>query len=154
VQFGREERVENLFRQLRREAYAGVTDRDKNLLVVSPLRLDDHLSDSIHALHRFDAVDDQIHCNLLQLHSISHDLRKVGRQFCADRYVVSRCLAAQEGDGFSVDIVYIDKLSMRGTSAIDVQLLMCSAILAIFWTSIQPERRYSGGQCAWRCANH
>jgi hypothetical protein len=54
-----------------------------------------------------------IHRHLPQLHAISDDLGKIGCQFCADRYVVSRCLVAHKGDGFSIDIVYIDKLSMR-----------------------------------------
>ena len=62
--------------------------------------MDDQLSYSINIFHRFDAVDDQIHRDLLQLHAISDDLRKIGRQFCPHRYVVSHCLVAQECDRF------------------------------------------------------
>jgi hypothetical protein len=47
------------------------------------------------------------------LHAISDDLRKIGCQFRPDRYVVSHRLVAQEGDGFSNDLVYI-KLSIQG----------------------------------------
>src|SRR5580658_6834783 len=84
VGLGGKERVEYLFRQLRWKAYAGITDRNENLLAVSSLRLDEHLSYSINIPHRFDAVDDQIHHNLLQLHSIAGDPRKIGRQFSPD----------------------------------------------------------------------
>ena len=118
----------DLFRQLRRKPYASITDRNKNLLVFSSLRLDDHLSHPIDILHRFDAVDDQIHRNLLQLHAVADDLRKVVCQFGPDRYVVSHCLVAQEGDGFSNDLVYIKNLSIRTPfSNCERILLMMSA---------------------------
>src|SRR5580692_1576677 len=52
--------------------------------------------------------------DLLQLHTISDDLRKIGCQFSPDRYVVSHCLVAQEGDGLSIDLVYINNLSIQG----------------------------------------
>jgi pimeloyl-ACP methyl ester carboxylesterase len=36
-------------------------------------------------------------------------------QFLPHRYVMSHCLAAQEGDGLSIDLVYINNLSTQGT---------------------------------------
>jgi hypothetical protein len=48
------------------------------------------------------------------LHAISDDLREIGCKFRADRYVVSRCLVAPQGDGFSIDLVYINNHSMLG----------------------------------------
>ena len=75
VGFRCKERIKNLFRELRRDPHAGVTDRNKNPLILSSLRPDDHLTYPIHVLHRFNAVDDQIHHDLLQLHAISNDLR-------------------------------------------------------------------------------
>jgi hypothetical protein len=116
VGFGCKERVEYLFRQLRRKPYAGITDRHKNLVAFSAPRLDDHLSYPVNVLHRLDAVDDQIHRDLLQLHAIADDLRNIVGQFRPDRDVVSPCLAAQEGDGFSIDLVYINNLALEGTS--------------------------------------
>ena len=58
VGLGRKERVEYLFREVRRKSYAGITHRYKNLPVLSSLRFDDQLSHSIDVLHGFDTVDD------------------------------------------------------------------------------------------------
>ena len=83
-------------------------------LVLGLLRPDDQLPYSINIFHRFDAVDDEIHRDLLQLHAISDDLRKVGRQFRPHRYVVSHCLVAQKCNRFRNNLIYIKSLLFRG----------------------------------------
>jgi hypothetical protein len=98
---------------MRWKPYAGVTEGHKNLLVFSSLGLDDQLSYSINVLHRFDAVDDQIHRDLLQWHAISDHQKKIGCQFRSDQYVVSHGLVAQEGNGLSNNLVYIKSLSLH-----------------------------------------
>ena len=47
--------------------------------------------------------------------TIPHDLGKICRQFRPDRYVVSRCLAAQEDDHLSNEFVHIDQFPFRST---------------------------------------
>src|SRR6267142_1988475 len=69
---------ENLIRLLRRQAHSCVADRNYNLFVFCLLRLNQQLSLPIHIFHRFDAIEHQIHKNLLQQHAISHHLRKTG----------------------------------------------------------------------------
>ena len=86
------------------------------MLVFGSLRLDDDLSYSINVPHRFNAVDDQIHRHLLQLHAISDDLGKVGRKFRADQYAGSPRLVAQQSDGLLIDLVDINNLSIGGAS--------------------------------------
>jgi hypothetical protein len=58
LRLGCKERVEYLFRKLRRKPSAGIAGRNKNLLVFGSLRLDDDLSYAINVPHRFNAVDD------------------------------------------------------------------------------------------------
>src|SRR5713101_7974085 len=65
-------RIEDLVRLLRGQPYAGITDGDHKLLVFRSPRLDGKLARSIHILHRINAVTDEVHHDLLQLHVISH----------------------------------------------------------------------------------
>jgi hypothetical protein len=97
------------------ETRTGITHGHEQLLVFTPLRFDGQLSYSFNVLHRFEAVQDQIHRDLLQLNTISDDLRKVGCQFRPNRDVVSYCLAAQESGGFSNDLVYVKNLPIRSS---------------------------------------
>src|SRR5712691_1320597 len=109
------ERIEDLVRLLRGKPYAGIADGHHKSLVFRSLRFDDELARPIHIFHRIDAVTDEVHHDLLQLHAISHDLGKVRRQVPADRYGVSRHLAAQEDDHLSNNFVYIQQLPLRST---------------------------------------
>src|ERR1700733_16077393 len=84
VRLGSKKRVEDLVRMLWGKSYAGVADGDMKLLIPPLLRLDDHLTRSVYFLHRVDAVHDQIHHHLLQLHAISHDPGKIRGQFHLD----------------------------------------------------------------------
>jgi hypothetical protein len=56
----------------------------------------------------------QVHYDLLQLHAISDDPGKVGRQFGSDRNIVSPRLGAQEVDGFANDLADFESLSIDG----------------------------------------
>src|ERR1700739_4620911 len=100
VCFSRKERIEDILRHLRGEPYARITQRNKNLLALISLRLDGELSCSIDFLHRFDAIDEQIHHNLLQLQTISNDLRQIGCQLRSYRDVGSHWFCAQQGNRF------------------------------------------------------
>jgi hypothetical protein len=56
--------------------------------VFRSLRLDGELARPTQVLHRIDAVSDQVHHDLLQLHAISHDRGKICRR--SDGYGISR----------------------------------------------------------------
>src|SRR3954466_7734595 len=65
-----EERFEYPVRELGEKSGAIVADRDDDLRVVRPLRLDHYLSRPVHVFHGIDAVDDEVHDDLLQLYAI------------------------------------------------------------------------------------
>src|SRR5467141_3219616 len=94
-------RIEDLVRLLRGQPYAGVADGDHKLLVLRSPRLDSKLARPIHIVHRINAVTDEVHYDLLQLHAISHDLGKIYRQLRPDWYGASRYLAPQEDNHLS-----------------------------------------------------
>src|SRR5246127_5284789 len=113
VWFGGKERIEDLVCLLRGQPHASIADRDQELFVFRSLRFDDEFARSIDILHGIDTVHDQIHYDLLQLHPISHDVRKILRQFGPEKYSVSRCLAMQEDDYCLNNSVYIHRLALR-----------------------------------------
>ena len=84
VRLRRKEGTKDLVRLLRRQPHTGIADANHKLLVFCSLRLDSELARSIHILHRIDAVGDEVHHHLLQLHAISHDLGKICRQLRPD----------------------------------------------------------------------
>src|SRR6266478_5026209 len=108
-------RVEDLVRLLWGKPYTCIADGHQNLFFLRSLRLDGQLARPIHFLHRIDAVHDEIHQYLLQLHTISHDPRKICGEVHPDCYVVSRCLAAQEDYHLSNGFVYVHELPLRST---------------------------------------
>src|SRR6266404_3111439 len=112
---GGKEGIEDLVRLLWRQPHAGIRDGHHNFLVSRSLRLDGKLARAVHVLHRVDAVDNEVHHHLLQLNRISHDLGKVFRQLGSERDGVRHCLAAQENDHLSNDLVYIYELPLRRT---------------------------------------
>src|SRR5258708_1982243 len=67
------ERIKDLVRLLRRQPHASITDRYQDLLILRSLRIDGEFSPPILALHCVDAIDDQVHEHLLQLHAVSRD---------------------------------------------------------------------------------
>jgi hypothetical protein len=78
------ERIEDLVRLLRGQTYAGIADAHHKLPVFRSLRPDGELARPFLILHRIDAVNDEVHHDLLQLHAISHDLGKICRQIRPD----------------------------------------------------------------------
>ena len=66
--------------------------------------------------NRFDAIDYQIHRNLLQLHPVPDYRRQTVCQFRANGYTVSRGFIPQQGNGFPGDLVEVDIILTRNTS--------------------------------------
>jgi len=77
LRLGGKERIKDLIGLLRREPHAGIADRDHQLAVFGLLRLDGEFARPIYIFHRIDAISHEVHQHLLQLHAISHDLRKI-----------------------------------------------------------------------------
>src|SRR5438270_159397 len=113
VRLGGEECIEDLVGVLLRNPHAGVADGHQGLLVLSALRGDDELPGPVDILHRLDAVHQEVHQHLLQLHAISQDPGNARRQLGPDGDRVSRRLAAQEGNRLSNDFVDIDQFPLR-----------------------------------------
>ena len=81
---GREERIEDLVRLPRWQPHAGIAHAHGQFLVVCSILLNGELAPPTHILHRLDAIKKEVHHDLLQLHAISHDLRKIWRQLRAN----------------------------------------------------------------------
>ena len=113
MRLGGKEGVEDLVRLLRRQPHAGIADTHHKLLVSRSVRLDGEFARPLHILHRINAVHHEVHHDLLQLHAIPRDLRKICRQLHPYRYEVSRDLAAQEDDQPLNNFVYINQLPLR-----------------------------------------
>src|SRR6266851_9415236 len=54
--------------------HASIADRDQQLIILGLLRLDRKFAFSVHILHGIDAIEHEVHEDLLQLDAISHDL--------------------------------------------------------------------------------
>src|ERR1700722_8603386 len=83
MKFGGEECVKDPVWSLGK-AHASVTYRYCNLLLFRSLRLDHKLAPSVHLFHCLNAVDDEVHNDLLQLNAIPHDLENIFRQHRLD----------------------------------------------------------------------
>src|SRR5229473_4032096 len=110
-----EECIKDLVCLLRRQSHAGIADRQHDLLVFRSLRFDCEIPCPLHFLHCINAVDDEVHQHLLQLHAISHDLGNIGGQIRPDKYRVARCLVAHQDDHLSDHFIYIHQLPLRST---------------------------------------
>src|SRR6202051_4320810 len=73
---GCKECLENLFRLLRGQSHTGVADRYQHLTVAGS-RLDGKLTFASHFFHGIDAVEHEVHENLLQLDTVRHDRGKI-----------------------------------------------------------------------------
>src|SRR6202521_1927954 len=82
VSLGGKEGIEDLVRLLRGQPYAGIADRHQDLLAVRTPRVDGKLARPIHLFYCVDAFQDEVHHDLLQLHSVSHYLGKRLLQLC------------------------------------------------------------------------
>src|SRR5271168_1639587 len=74
LRLGGKERRKDLIHLLHWQPHARVTDRELELTVLQ-LRLHSKLSAGV--FHGFDAVEHEVHENLLQLHTVYHDFREV-----------------------------------------------------------------------------
>src|SRR5207302_3423230 len=114
VRLGREEGIEDLPR-LRRQPRPGVTDGNQQLITFIALRGEGEIARVVNALHGVDAVDHQIHQDLLQLYAICHHGGEVCRERAPDGNTVSPCFVAQQRHDFVDDLVDIDQLTFRST---------------------------------------
>src|ERR1700730_4339586 len=73
---GRKECFEDLFRLLRWQSHTGISDRDEHLPVVG-FRLDGKLTFASQSFHGIDAVEHEVHENLLELYAVCHDRGKI-----------------------------------------------------------------------------
>src|ERR1700730_6832756 len=73
---GSKECPEDLVRLLRAQSRTGIADRDQQLTMVG-FRLDGKLTSATRFLHGIDAIEHEVHENLLQLHTVCHDLGKI-----------------------------------------------------------------------------
>jgi hypothetical protein len=108
-----EERIEYLVLLLRRQPHACVADRNHQLLIFRPLRLDNNLAPLIDILHCIDAVHDEVHYDLLHLHWICHDFGKIGVEFGADRNGIPICFASQKRDHLSNEFIDVGQPPLR-----------------------------------------
>jgi hypothetical protein len=113
VRFGGKERIKNLLLLVRRQAHAGIADRDQHVTILTALRLEGELAGPTHILHRVDAVHHEVHQHLLQLHAISHHLREVCRDCRPNGYTALSGLGVQEQCHLSNQFVDIDHLPLQ-----------------------------------------
>src|ERR1700734_143457 len=105
MSLGGKECIKDLVRLLRWKPNASIADRDQHLTILAVLRLDGELSPPIHFLHGINAIHHEVHQNLLQLHAISHDLRKARSEFRPNEYCELSCLAVQHEPHLSNNLV-------------------------------------------------
>src|SRR5260370_19852394 len=110
--FGRKECLEDLFCLLRGQSHTGIADRDQQLTIAG-FQLDGKLTSACRFLHGIDAVEHEVHENLLQLHAVCHDLGKILGKLGADGHRVAVRLAAQQDNHFSNDFIYINQLPLQ-----------------------------------------
>jgi len=113
LSLGAEERVKDLVRLLRRNAHSCIRDRNQQLTTSGHQGSDCKLALALCVLHRLDTVEHEIHENLLQLHSVSHDPRQVLRQFSKNRNGMSGCFAAQQDNHLLDDLAHIHQIGLR-----------------------------------------
>src|SRR5467141_4618706 len=112
VILGRKECREDLVRLLRGQSHTGIADRDQQL-TIADFRLDSKLTSATRFLHGVDAVEHEVHENLLQLHTVCDDLGKILGKLGADGDRVAAGLAAQQDNHFSNEFIYINRFALR-----------------------------------------
>src|SRR5260370_11573260 len=103
---------ENLVRLLRRQSHTSIADRDQQLSI-SGFRLDGKLTSASRSLDSIDAVEHEVHENLLQLDTVCSDLGKILSKLGADGDRVAVRLAAQQDNHFSNELIYINQLPLQ-----------------------------------------
>src|SRR5260370_2966135 len=112
VILGRKECSKDLVRLFRGQSHTSITDRDQQSTVVG-FRLDAKLTSATRFLHGLDAIEHEVHQDLLQLHTVCHDLWKVLSKLGADGDRVAVRLAAQQDHHFSNELTYIKQLPLQ-----------------------------------------
>src|SRR5882724_833920 len=95
-----EERAEDLFGLLQRQSDASIADRDHQLAILDSLRPYRKFTCGTYVLHGVDAIEHQVHENLLQLNTVCHNPGKILGEDGADRNRVPACLTAQQDNHF------------------------------------------------------
>src|ERR1700742_3475001 len=113
MNLGGKERFEDLSCFVVAKPDTGIADGDSNLVFSISLRADDELALALHALHRLDPIEHQVHQHLLQLQVISTHPGKVFLQHSPDGYSVLGCFAVEKDDHFSNDFVEVNQLAER-----------------------------------------
>ena len=106
VWLGGEERLENTFRSLDRKPDARITDRNHQLTVSAPLRR--YRERAATSFHGLDAIEHEVHENLLQLNTIRGRHRNLRVELGADRNGIAIRRVMQKGDHVSNDFVQVD----------------------------------------------
>src|SRR5467141_4831589 len=114
VILGRKECPEDLVHLLREKPHAGIADRDQQLTIAG-FRLDGKLTSATSFLHGIDAIEHEVHENLLELHTVYHDLGKILSKLGADGDRVAVRLAAQQDNHFSNELIYINQLPLQSS---------------------------------------
>src|SRR5271156_2400907 len=104
---GRNDRPEDLVCLLRGKSHTGIADRDQQLSVAG-FRLEGELTSVNRSLPSVNAVEHQVHENLLQLHRVRHNLGKIRGQVQANGDRVAVRFAAQQDKHFSNEFIYIN----------------------------------------------
>lgn len=97
------------------EAYARIANRDSDLTVVIFVRLYRELTVSARVLHSIDSVKHQVHQNLPELHNVAQDHMEFRRKLGANGDRVAPCLAPQQLNHLANELVYVNRLALRGT---------------------------------------
>src|SRR5947208_16491874 len=104
MRFRGKERIKDLVRLLRRQAYAGIADRHHELLILRPLRFDGEFARPASIFHTIDGIQHKVHEHLLPLHTISCDLGAIVRALRSDSDGLTHSLTAHQPYRLSNDL--------------------------------------------------
>ena len=104
LRLGGEERIKDLIGFARRQPGAGVVDRNLDLTVLPQLRFD--REDAACVAHCFNAVEHQVHQNLLDLDPVSNDAWNIVGEIGAERDSVPRGLTPQQLNHLADNLVH------------------------------------------------
>src|SRR6185437_12153592 len=111
-----EERIEDFLLVFWPQSHTGIADRYQDVGFAFSPRRDRKPTTRTFILHGFDAVEYQIHENLLYLDTISIDAGEAVAQFAMDTNGIPRCLNAQQRDHLLNNLIHFDQRSEEHTS--------------------------------------
>src|SRR5215813_12064242 len=103
TQFGGEKRLENAVSASFRKPNTGIAHGNKQLTILSPHRGDVQFAALL--LHGLDAIEHEIHQNLLQLHPVRSYCRECRVELTADGNGMAISNIAQQNDHLADDLV-------------------------------------------------